>query len=61
MVCKILEIEPCFMAHVGDEWYSDCISPRSAGVKSFYLDRTGEKDGNFVIKDLRELEGHLTT
>ena len=60
-VCKILEIEPCFMVHVGDEWYSDFISPRSIGVKSFYLDRTGERGGNFVIKDLRELEDHLTT
>ena len=61
MVCKILEIEPCFIVHVGDDWYSDFISPRSIGVKSFYLDRTGEKGGNFVIKDLRELGRHLTT
>jgi len=59
MICKILEIEPCAIAHVGDEWYSDFISPRRIGVKSFYLDRTGEKSGKFVIKNLRELEGRL--
>lgn len=28
MVCKILEIEPCFMVHVGDEWYSYFISKK---------------------------------
>jgi len=58
-ICKSLEIEPSAMAHVGDEWYSDFISPRKIGIKSFYLDRTGEKRGKSVIKDLKELEGHL--
>jgi HAD superfamily hydrolase (TIGR01549 family) len=61
MICKILEIKPCLMVHVGDEWYSDFISPRSIGVKSFYLDRTGEKGGSFVIKDLSELEDRVAT
>ena len=60
MICKILGIEPSAMVHVGDEWYSDFISPRKIGVKSFYLDRTGEKRGEFVIKDLRMLEDCLT-
>ena len=59
MVCKNLGIEPCAMVHVGDEWYSDFISPRSIGIKSFYLDRTGEKSGKFVVKDLRELQGRV--
>ena len=59
MVCKILEIEPCAMVHVGDDWCSDFISPRSIGINCFYLDRTGEKRGKFVVKDLRELESRL--
>ena len=58
-ICKNLEIEPSAMAHAGDEWYPDFISPRKIGIKSFYLDRTEEKSGKFVIKDLKELEGHL--
>lgn len=57
MICKNLEIRPCVMAHVGDEWYSDYVFPRRIGIKSFYLDRTGEKTGEFVVKDLKELEG----
>ncbi|MFX0065828.1 MAG: HAD family hydrolase [Candidatus Hermodarchaeota archaeon] len=59
MICKILEIEPGAMVHVGDDWYSDFISPKRIGITSFYLDRTGEKSGKFVIKDLRELAGLL--
>ena len=59
MICKILAVEPCVIAHVGDEWHSDVISPRKIGINSFHLDRTGAKSGRFVIKDLRELEEHL--
>ena len=59
MICKVLEIEPCAMVHVGDEWYSDFISPRSIGIESFYLDRTGKKSGEFIIKNLGKLEDRL--
>jgi len=59
MICRFLRIEPCVMAHVGDEWYSDFIAPREIGVKSFCLDRTGRKSGRFVINNLRGLENHL--
>jgi len=59
MICKILRIEPLAVVHVGDEWYFDFIAPRRVGFKSFFLDRTGEKSGKFVIKDLRELEDRL--
>jgi HAD superfamily hydrolase (TIGR01549 family) len=59
MICKVLGIGPLAMVHVGDEWYSDFIAPRRIGVKSFFLDRTSEKSGKFVIKTLRELEDCL--
>ncbi|MFQ6074396.1 MAG: HAD family hydrolase, partial [Candidatus Bathyarchaeia archaeon] len=59
MICRVLSIEPKAMVHVGDEWYSDFISARRVGIKSFYLDRTGGKSGRLVIKDLRELEDRL--
>lgn len=59
MICEILGIKPYVMAHIGDEWYSDFISPRKIGIKSFFLDRAEEKSGKFVIKDLRELEDCL--
>ncbi len=59
MICKILDTEPNKIAHVGDNWYSDFISPRKIGIKSFHLDRTGKKSGKFVIRDLNELEDRL--
>ncbi len=59
MICKVLGIEPPAIVHVGDEWYSDFIAPRRISVKSFFLDRTGEKSGKFVIKNLWELEDRL--
>ena len=60
MICKTIETEPNKIAHVGDDWYSDFISPRKIGIKSFHLDRTGKKSGKFVIRDLNELEDRLT-
>ena len=59
MICKILDTEPNKIAHVGDNWYSDFVSPRKIGIKSFYLDRTGKKRGKLVIRDLNELEDRL--
>jgi len=59
MICKTLEIKPCAMVHVGDEWLSDFISPRRIGIKSLFLDRSGKKRGKFVIKDLKGLQSQL--
>ncbi len=59
MTCKALGIEPSAMVHVGDAWHYDFTIPRRIGIKSFLLDRTGQKSGEFVIKDLRELEDRL--
>ncbi len=58
-ICGTMEIKPCSMLHIGDKWYCDFISPREIGAKSLYLDRSGEKSGKFVIRDLNELEDHL--
>ena len=59
MICRTLQIAPRKLVHVGDEWYADFISPRSSGIKGIFLDRTGEKTGRRVIKDLGELEDLL--
>lgn len=56
MICEVLDVEPRAMVHVGDDWDSDFVTPRKLGIKSFYLDRAGEKSGKFVIKDLKEME-----
>ena len=60
MICKVLKINPSIMVHVGNNKIFDFDVPRKIGIKSFLLDRTGENTGNFILKDLEELEEHLT-
>ena len=47
--------------NVGDDWHFDFVIPRKIGIKSVFLDRTGERKEKFVIRDLRELENHSNT
>ncbi len=58
-ICQILGTRPQEMVHVGDHYEFDYLVPRSLGIHAFYLDRSGEKKGNFVLRDLRELEERL--
>ncbi len=53
-ICRIMGIRPEEMIHVGDHWEFDYIIPRELGIKAFFLDRKGEREGDFVVKDLRE-------
>jgi putative hydrolase of the HAD superfamily len=55
-ICQILGTRPQEMVHVGDHYEFDYLVPRSLGIHAFYLDRSGEKNGDFVLRDLRELE-----
>ena len=58
-VCEALGIKPSAMIHVGDDVLHDFEIPRTVGISSFLLDRTGEKTGECVIRNLRELEDHM--
>ena len=55
-ICEILRVEPPEIVHVGDHYEFDYLVPRSLGIHAFYLDRSGERKGDFVISDLRDLE-----
>jgi putative hydrolase of the HAD superfamily len=59
-VCSIVGVSPSEMVHVGDDRVFDCVIPSELGIKAFYLDRTGENSGDFVIHSLKELGGKLT-
>ena len=54
-VCKICGITPSEMTHVGDDECFDVEVPREIGIEAFYLDRTGNHSGRFVIHTLNEL------
>lgn len=55
-VCKILEISPSSLVHVGDNYQADYLTPRKLGVKAFYLKRTNSKSfsSSFTVSDLLE-------
>ena len=60
-ICRVLEIQPQEIVHVGDHYEFDYVVPRSLGIHAFYLDRLGEQKGTSVISDLRDLEERLPT
>jgi HAD superfamily hydrolase (TIGR01549 family) len=56
MIAKRLYCEPHEIIHVGDNYEFDYISPTKAGLFAFYLDRTGEENGNNVVETLTKFE-----
>jgi len=58
-VCRSLGKEPRDLIHVGDHWQFDFIAPRQLGIEAIFLDRSGERKGDFIIHSLSELETKL--
>jgi putative hydrolase of the HAD superfamily len=59
-ICQALQTRPQEVVHVGDHYEFDYLVPRSLGIHAFYLDRSGEGSGNFIIGELRNLEERLS-
>lgn len=55
-VCRFLELQPHDLVHIGDNWQFDYVAPSECGITAYYLDRTGERNGDHVIHDLNEIE-----
>jgi len=53
-IASMLKALPQQIAHVGDSWDFDYVTPRKIGIRSFYLDRKRQEDGEFVVRDLNE-------
>jgi putative hydrolase of the HAD superfamily len=58
-ICRICNVFPNEVTHVGDDHTFDFEIPRRLGINSFYLDRTGKKSGEYVVHSLKELGGKL--
>ena len=58
-ICQILGAHPLEIVHVGDHYEFDYLIPRKLGMRAFYLDRSGGRKGDFIIRDLRDLEKRL--
>jgi len=55
-ICQILGVSPQEIVHIGDHYEFDYLVPRRLGIRAFYLDRSGERRGEFILQDLRDLE-----
>ncbi|MGQ9652874.1 MAG: HAD family hydrolase [Thermodesulfobacteriota bacterium] len=53
-VCSLLALDPHELIHVGDHWAFDYLAPQEAGVRAYFLDRSGKDNGGDVVRDLRE-------
>jgi len=58
-VCHLLHVDPQEIVHVGDHYEFDYLVPRRLGIHAFYLDRSGQRGGEFILQDLGELEKRL--
>jgi len=58
-ICQILGASPQEIVHIGDHYEFDYLVPRRLGIHAFYLDRSGEKRGEFVLRNLGELQEKL--
>ena len=57
--CRLMELAPEEIIHIGDNWQFDFVAPREAGLQAFYLNRTKKHSGEHIIHDLSELEEKL--
>jgi 2-haloalkanoic acid dehalogenase type II len=52
-VCQALDLDPRRVIHVGDHWVFDYLAPARAGIRAFFLDRSGRGDNApDVVSDL---------
>ncbi len=58
-VCRSLGRRPEEITHVGDHWQFDFVAPRGHGLRAFYLDRTGRREGEHILHNLTELRDRL--
>jgi 5'-nucleotidase len=61
-MCRLLQVKPGQVVHVGDHRQFDCLEPASTGIRSYYLDREGKSGDPAAVRDLEqfaEILNHL--
>lgn len=53
-VCKIMDVEPAQIVHIGDNWNTDFLNPREVGINAYHLDRLKDGSGD-SLADLGQL------
>jgi putative hydrolase of the HAD superfamily len=60
-ICRMLGVTPEEIIHVGDHFEFDYLVPRSIGIQAFFLDRSGQRNGDSFLRSLVDLEKELRT
>ncbi len=58
-ICQILRLGSQQMVHVGDHWEFDYLVPKGLGIKALHIDRSGNYNGDDVIRNLEEVGQRL--
>jgi len=58
-ICRELDASPSEIVHVGDNWKFDFQVPRGLGITAYYLDRSRQQNGEYIIYNLEELVERL--
>jgi HAD superfamily hydrolase (TIGR01549 family) len=58
-ICQLLLIGSQEMVHVGDHWEFDYLVPKGLGIQSLHIDRSGNRRGDDVIRNLEEVGQRL--
>lgn len=58
-VCGSMGVTPQEVVHVGDNWNGDYVAPRELGIRAFFLDREGVREGEDVVRSLAEFRSIL--
>lgn len=58
-VCTRLGLDSSKVIHLGDHREFDYEAPTRAGIRAYFLDRSGKHKGDYAVKDLREFAGKL--
>ncbi len=54
-VCERLKVRPEEITHVGDHYEFDYLAPRAVGISAYYLDRSAQQKGEFILWNLKDL------
>ncbi len=55
-IMEKLKIKPEEMIHIGDDHDFDYLIPKSLGIRSFFLDRSKEQEGEYIVHNLEEFK-----
>lgn len=58
-LCRMLDVGFDDLVHVGDHYRFDYLVPGELGITSFYLDRSMNRTGPFMVGNLKEFVGRL--